>query len=301
MSGALPQRTRLDGILFPRMSPRIAIATCLRLPEPDPDQELLVEALAARGIQAELVPWDGPARDWAAFDLCLLRSTWNYPERPDDFRAWLATVEGATRVLNPAPRVRWNLHKGYLLELEAAGTPIVPTVLVGRAPAAELAPLLARTGWDAVVIKPAVSAASFRTRRFTGGERDAAARFLAESARARDTLVQPYLDAFAETGERALIWIDGEFTHAIEKRPRFAGEDERVSSALPLEPAEAEFAERLLAPLAQELLYARVDLVRGPSCELLLSELELVEPSLFLLQEPAALQRLVEGVVRRLR
>ncbi len=287
-------------MLARRMSPRIALATCLRLPEPDPDQELLLEALAARGVQPELVPWDGPARDWTAFDLCLLRSTWNYPQRPADFLAWLAAVEGATAILNPAPRVRWNLHKGYLLELEAAGAPIVPTVLVERAPAAELAPLLARTGWEAVVIKPAVSAASFRTRRFAAGEREAAARFLAESARERDTLVQPYLEAFAETGERALIWIDGEFTHAIEKRPRFAGEDERVSGALPLEPAEAEFGARLLAPLAQELLYARVDLVRGPDGELLLSELELVEPSLFLLQEPAALRRLVGGLLRAL-
>ena len=280
------------------MSPRIALATCLQLPEPDPDQELLVEALAAAGIRAELVPWDGPARDWTAFDLCLLRSTWNYPQQPDDFLAWLATVEAATRVLNPAPRVRWNLHKGYLLELEAAGAPIVPTVLVERAPAVELAPLLARTGWERVVIKPAVSAASFRTRRFAGPELDAAARFLAESARERDTLVQPYLDAFVETGERALVWIDGEFTHTIEKRPRFAGEEEHVSGALPLEPAERAFGERLLAPLAKELLYARVDLVRDAHGELLLSELELVEPSLFLLQEPAALRRLVSGVRR---
>lgn len=283
------------------MTPRVALATCAVLPEPDPDQELLVEALTAAGVRAELVPWDGAAREWAAFDLCLLRSTWNYPQHPAAFLTWLASVERATRVLNGAQRVRWNLHKGYLLELEAAGTPIVPTVLVRRTHAAELEPLLARTGWDGIVIKPAVSAGSFRTRRFGPRERDGAAQFLAESARERDTLVQPYLASFAETGERALVWIDGEFTHAIEKRPRFAGEDEHVSEALEPEQAELDFARRLIAPLAEGLLYARVDLVRGPAGELLLSELELIEPSLFLLQAPAALRRLVEGLGRRLR
>lgn len=279
---------------------RIAIATCLRLPEPDPDQELLVAALARAGIRAELVPWDGVAPNWENFELCLLRSTWNYPARAADFLAWLDSLEGRTRVVNPLARVRWNLHKRYLLELEQAGLPVVPTEWVRRGPSSLLEPILARRGWDDVVIKPAVSAASFRTRRFRPGERRAAAEFLLALASERDALVQPYLPAFEQHGERALVWIDGEFTHAVHKRPRFDGQEETVSGAQPLSDVERAFGTKLLEPFAHELGYARVDLVPGPDGGPLLSELELVEPSLFLMQEPAALARLVSYLARQL-
>lgn len=276
----------------------IALATCARLPEPDPDQDLLLRALGAAGVEARLVPWDGPPVDWREHRLCLLRSTWNYYLRPAAFLDWLAGAERSTRVLNPPPLVRWNLHKGYLLELEAAGLPVVPTALLPRGSAVELETLCAERGWSEVVIKPAVSAASWRTRHFRRDDRVAARRFLAQTVAELDVLVQPFEPAFAREGERALVWIDGEFTHAVTKRPRYAGEDEAVSSASPLSPLELEFGRRVLAPYASELAYARVDVILGADGRLLLSELELVEPSLFLAQEPAALARLVARVGR---
>lgn len=283
------------------MSPRrIAVATCRVLPEPDPDQDLLLEGLRAAGLEPELHAWDGADAGLAGFDACLLRSTWNYPEHPADFEAWLEGAGRSTRVFNPVELVRWNLHKRYLLELGSCGVPVVPTALVSRGSRRGLASLLEARGWDDVVIKPAVSAGSMRTRRFRPHQREEGEAFLAELSADADTLVQRYESSVEEGGERALVWIDGEFTHAVAKAPRFDTDDESVSEALPLEGPDRALAERLIAPLAGRLLYARVDVMDDERGLPRLSELELIEPSLFLLQNPAALDRLVSGLRRRL-
>jgi hypothetical protein len=64
---------------------------------------------------------------------------------------------------------------------------------------------------------------------------------------------------------------------------------------------EREAAARVLAACPfRDLLYARVDLVRDGSGRPLLLELELVEPTLFVADSPAGLERLVEALRRRL-
>lgn len=159
--------------------------------------------------------------------------------------------------------------------------------------------LAGERGWERVVIKPAVGAGSFETHRTVAQDPAAAAicsRFFVE----RDVLVQPYLASVDGYGERALVWIDGEFTHAVRKSPRFAADAEQVSEALPITAAERAVGTAALAPVHDRLLYARVDVAPGPTGEPVVMELEVVEPSLFLLQSPHALERLVAGIRRRL-
>lgn len=277
---------------------RLALATCLRLPEPDPDAAPLLSALRGRGVDAELLAWDDADSDPACFDACVLRSTWNYIHRLGDFLDWAARAGAATRLANPLPVVRWNADKGYLRDLAARGLPVVPTEFVPRGSSRALSAIRAERGWEEAVIKPQVGAASFATRRFAAAESADGERFLRESAAARDTLVQPYLRSVESYGERALVWIAGELTHSVRKSPRLAGGHEGVSAALAPASDERAFAERALAPFARELLYARVDIARGEGGELLLMELELIEPSLFLIQHPPALARLAEACAR---
>ena len=104
---------------------RVALATCMSLPEPDPDQRPLLESLRGRGLGAEMLAWDDPASEPDGFDLCVIRSTWNYPHRPDDFAAWLDMTAARTRLLNPLPVLRWNLHKWYLSLLSARAVPVI--------------------------------------------------------------------------------------------------------------------------------------------------------------------------------
>lgn len=152
-----------------------------------------------------------------------------------------------------------------------------------------------------MVIKPAISAGSFRTRRFRHGQAAEGQAFLDALAAEGDVMVQPYMPAIEHGGERALVWIDGEFTHAVGKSPRFSDGEERVSQATPVSDFERRFGEFVLSrvPDADGLLYARVDLIPDDDDAPRLSELELIEPSLFLLQHPPALARFTKAIRRR--
>jgi hypothetical protein len=285
----------------------IALVSCVQLPEPDADMAPLEAAVRAAGLSCEVVGWDDPSVDWSRFRLALLRATWNYPQALPAFLDWLARVDPVTRLWNPQALVRWNAHKGYLLELAARGIPVVPTELVRAGSVVTLAEIVDRRGWDEVVVKPAVSAGSFRTIRVGraghAGDAgraglDAGEAHLRSLAAERDVLVQQYLPAVEGYGERALIWVDGALTHAVRKSPRFEGDREQVSEAMAIAPAEAALAERVLASIDMPKLYGRVDVAPGPDGQPLVMELELVEPSLFFRQSPEALARLVRALGR---
>jgi hypothetical protein len=207
----------------------VALASCRELPEPDPDAAPLARALDAAGVAAEVLAWDDPAAEWSRARLTVLRSTWNYPSRHEAFLAWAARVATVSDLWNPLPVVRWNTHKSYLLELERRGVPIVPTVLLDRGSQRTLRAIRDECGWTDLVVKPAVSAASVETYRFGPGQWARGEEHLRRLTGERDVLVQRYLPSVEVHGERALVWIDGELTHAVRKAPRFAGQAEAVS------------------------------------------------------------------------
>jgi hypothetical protein len=278
----------------------VALASCVQLPEADPDEAPLLAALRARGLDAATLAWDDGASGFSRARLTLLRATWNYPQQPARFASWIDAVSAQTSLWNPAPVVRWNVHKRYLLDLAARGIPIVPSELVPLHASDSLGAICERRGFAEVVIKPAISAGSAGTRRFTPQERAHGEAHLRALCARGDALVQPYLPAVEARGERSLIWIDGEITHAVRKAPRFAGESESITAADDLSSAERELALRAVAAAPAPIFYARADLVGGPDGQPRLMELELIEPSLFFAQSVRALQRFVDGVLARL-
>ncbi|MBP9206943.1 MAG: hypothetical protein KBG28_23440 [Kofleriaceae bacterium] len=281
---------------------RLHLATCATLPEPDPDAAPLTAALAAAGIEASWVDWRAgvPASDAPT----LLRSTWDYSEHLPAFLRWCDAVDAAGGLLNPVAVVRGNVHKAYLLELARRGVPAVPTALVAPGTSAAEAIALAGTrGWGRVVIKPEVGAGSRGAGRFDLTHADgqaAAAAHLAHWCRSEAMLIQPYLAAVEGVGERSLVWIAGAFTHAVRKSPRFAGDAEAITGPFPIDDDERAVASAALAPLADQLLYARVDLVRDDGGQPCVMELELIEPSLFFARHPPSLERLVAALAARL-
>lgn len=279
---------------------RVALATCLEPPEPDVDEQLLVDALRGAGADAHVLAWDDPSAPFADYDVVIVRSTWNYFEQLDGFLAWSDRVGRATRLRNDPATVRWNAVKTYLRDLEARGIPIVPTAFVARGQRPDLATLMRERGWEQVVVKPLVSAGSFRTERFASADTARGQAFLDDLARDRDVMIQEWMPAVDTYGERSLVWIDGEVTHAIRKSPRFAGGVEEVSGEVPIADDERAFAHRVLDPIARErgLLYARVDTIRDGDV-LRIMELELVEPSLFFKQCPRALDRFVRAAIEQ--
>jgi glutathione synthase/RimK-type ligase-like ATP-grasp enzyme len=278
--------------------PRVAVATCAQARGLDEDEPLLLDALRRHGLAGEPVDWDDEGADWSSFRLVVVRSTWDYHERPAEFVAWAEAVERVTRLVNPAPVLRWNTDKAYLRDLAAAGVPVVPTVFADPgdpAPAVE----------GPVVVKPAVSAGSRDTARHDDGGSAAAlehSRRLLDAG--RTVMVQPYLHAVDEAGETALVHIGGRPSHAMRKGPLLSdGAGDLVGGLFLQEemsvrdPAAEELAvgEAVLAALpfdAAALAYSRVDLLPGPDGAPLLLEVELTEPSLFLSYVPEAADRL---------
>jgi glutathione synthase/RimK-type ligase-like ATP-grasp enzyme len=274
----------------------LRVATCRELPEPDPDAEPLAAALADAGLAARLVAWDDPGADWDAPIPTIVRSTWNYPVDRGAFLRWAARAARAAPLLNPLEVLEANTHKRYLVELAARGVPVVPTVLIERGGARPVAGL----GWPRVVVKPAVGAASLDVRAFDA--RDPAADAHARGLAARgEVLIQPYLDSVHGHGERALVWIDGELSHAVRKAPRFAGAAEQVTGPFPILDDERAVARAALAPWADRILYGRVDVARAAGGAPVVMELELAEPSLFFDHAPGSAARYAAGLVRRLR
>jgi uncharacterized protein (DUF952 family) len=274
---------------------RLRVATCRPLPKDDPDAEPLAAGSAA-GVEARWVAWDDPGVDWDAPEPTILRSTWNYARDRDAFLAWAARASRASPLWNPLDVLRANTHKRYLLELAARGVPVVPTVLVERGEA----PRVRSRGWTRVVVKPAVGAGSLGARAFDGA--DPAAEAHAEGLAARgEVLIQPYLDSVHGYGERSLVWIDGELSHAVRKAPRFAGDGEQVTGPLPIADDERELALSALAGTTDRILYGRVDVARDAAGVARLMELELTEPSLYFAFGPGSAERYVRGLVERLR
>jgi glutathione synthase/RimK-type ligase-like ATP-grasp enzyme len=264
----------------------------MTLPEVDVDEAPLMGALAAAGIDAQLVAWDDPAADWDAPVPTIIRSTWNYVLQIDAFLAWVERAHRAAPLLNPPDVVRSNVRKRYLIELAARGVPVVPTQLVDRGQKTTLPA-------SRFVIKPEVGAGSLDTKVFDRPD-DTARAHLAHVTSRGTALVQPYMTSVEEYGERSVIWIDGELTHEIRKSPRFSGDAESVTGPYPISADERAVAEAALAPYVDRILYGRVDMARDDAGQPVVMELELVEPSLFFVKHPPALDRYIAGLKRRL-
>ncbi|MGE0550429.1 MAG: hypothetical protein AB7O24_11525 [Kofleriaceae bacterium] len=274
---------------------KLRVATCLALPEADVDEAPLARALAAAGFDAELIAWDDPNADWDAPIATILRSTWNYSTALPSFLRWIDRVGSTAPLWNPPAIVRGNVHKRYLVELAARGVAVVPTTLVEQGHQLALGSLDA----SRIVIKPEVGAGSLGARVFDRGDPEAAAH-LASLARRGAVLVQPYVASVDHYGERSLVWIDGELSHAIRKTPRFAGDVERIDGPFPIADDERALAEAALASVTDQILYGRVDVARSDAGQPMVMELELVEPSLFFERCPGSAERYVAGLKRRI-
>jgi glutathione synthase/RimK-type ligase-like ATP-grasp enzyme len=279
----------------------VAIATCAALPGLHHDDEPLLDALAERGVPTRILAWDDPSVDWSTAELVVIRSTWDYMERRDEFVAWAERVDRSTALFTPAEVVRWNTEKSYLRRWAESGIATVPTRWLDRGTAAVLADLLDEEGWDRAVVKPVVSAGALGTIRLGRTEAADAQAHLDALLATGDVMVQPYLQSIEVAGETSVLWIDGVLTHAVRKRPasgdfrvqeEFGGTDVLVD----VDEGSRRLVDAVLTRLDRRCRYARVDVVEGPEGERWLIEVELVEPQLFLRHSPEATARLADAI-----
>src|SRR5688500_165047 len=290
--------------------PSIALATYATLPELAPDERPLIDELASLGVRAVPAVWDDASVTWTEFDGVVIRSCWDYHLRIAEFFAWVDRVTASgVRIWNPPAMLRWNSRKTYLHDLAIGGVRTVPTLWLSgdgaRRPALSLETILADTGWDVAVVKPVVSASAHDTWKLSRNEARVNRaihdpRLQALVAR-HGAMVQPFIPEIASDGEWSLLFFGGEFSHVVQKRAakgefrvqrEFGGTFETMSRPTP---RVLDQAERALRSAPGQSVYARVDgVILGG--DLVVTELELLEPSLFLDGDPDAPARFASAI-----
>ena len=290
--------------------PTIALVTAAAARDVDEDLPPLESALRKAGADLTIAEWDRP-QDWSRFDIAQLRSTWDYPQRLAEFLDWAEAVSQQTKLLNPLPVVKWNSDKHYLRDLAEKGVPTVLTKFVEPDQHAErqITDLLSQPDVGEFVVKPAVGAGSRDAQRFGREEREDAVRHAQRMLNdKRSVLLQPYLSNVDRLGETALLYFEGEFSHAIRKGPLLRRKEgpttelfakETISARVP-DAAELRVGAQVLQSTPFETpLYARVDLIRDQQGDPVVLELELIEPSLFFPFAVGSADRFAAAAVRR--
>lgn len=248
------------------------------------------EAAESVGLAYEIVRWDDPRLLEGDWDGALIRSCWDYHERPDAFAAQLAAFEArGKRVFNPSAIVAWNARKTYLRGLELQGAPTIDTLWPDRVDAHIIARAFSDLDAAEIVVKPQIGAGSRRTIRL---KRNAWSEADLIEAPLGPAMIQPFLPSIVSEGEYSLFLFGAKPAHAIAKKPKPGGwyanvDDPQFGAADPT--AEMKLIAEQVAALAPPgMLYARIDLVRGLDGALKLIEMEAIEPYLFLRFAPWA-------------
>ena len=298
---------------------RVGLATCSVLPDLDADDRPIVPALAARGVTAEPVVWDDPDVDWSAYDLVVVRSTYDYSPRRDEFIAWARSVPN---LANSADVIAWNTDKTYLQAMDDAGVPVIPTIWLD--PERHLSKRAIHTRMPAFgdfVVKPVVSAGAQDTGRYQPVSSESRALAIQHAKELLDggraIMIQPYVTSVDTAGETCLIFVEGEVQHAVRKNALLTGPSrptqglyrKETMRAVEATDVQVDVARRALAVAHEQLgvtepfLYARVDLVGGTEDEApMVIELELTEPSLWLKHagDAGTAEKFADAIVARL-
>lgn len=264
--------------------------------------ECLTPAFAGRGMALAPIDWRAPFEAFEEFSAALIGTPWDYFDHADAFRARLDNLEAVgIPVLNSPEIVRWNIEKTYLRDLGERGAPTIPTLWMEDAGRADILAALHHFAADSVVVKRQVGGGALGQHRFTRDDLPPESWRMSHAA-----MIQPFLPAIVEEGEISLIFIDGEFSHALRKRAAngdyrsqslFGGREEDFEPS----PAELAQAEAVIAACPFPApTYARIDMVRLPSGELAVMEAEMIEPYLYPEQGPDLGERLASAVENKL-
>jgi glutathione synthase/RimK-type ligase-like ATP-grasp enzyme len=281
----------------------IAFVTCESLPAIQADDRLVVDALERHGFEVTAAVWNDAAVDWRQFACVVIRSAWDYHRDEVRYAAWLRRCEiDHVNLWNPAAAVLANMDKRYLAEFADSGIATVPIEYVNRGEKQSLRTLLERRNWTRAVVKPAVSASAYGTWRTALTIAPSDERRFDEEVTQRSVLVQPFVDEIVTSGEWSLVFFDGEYSHAVLKKPApgdFRVQEELGGRGEPANPSPGiiEQVRRVLSRVAGPLLYARVDgIVRDGA--FVLMELEINEPYLYIGSSNGAAERFADAIVR---
>jgi glutathione synthase/RimK-type ligase-like ATP-grasp enzyme len=280
---------------------KIALLTCVRLPELTPADQLLIPELAKHNIQAQAVIWDDSTIIWTDFDYLIFRNTWDYYEKESPFNLWLTTIQKlGIKTLNSLDIIEQNKHKFYLKALEKQGIPIIPTVFIEKTNFLNLAEIIP-SAWKKAVIKPAFSAGSYLTEVFELSDTDKINSQYQPIAVEKELLLQEFKPEIETHGETSFIFFNKKFSHAINKKPaagdfriqvQFGGKYTSITPNSDL----IQQAQTIVDTFPNNLLYARVDgIIINNKIQLM--EVECIEPDLYFNYSEGSLHRFVNAIL----
>ncbi len=291
----------------------VTILTCKPYHKPDvitpyiqnilDEYQFLKEALEAKGMTVERTYWDNPNYDWSQTKAVVFRTIWDYFERFDEFWPWLENIKEKTILINPFSLIKWNIDKHYLKDLEKKDIQIVPTHFVDTGKWQSLKDICELQNWKNVVIKPAISGAAFHTYKIFENEISENEGLFKKLVAERDMLVQEYQETITTLGEASLMVFNGKYTHAILKKAKpgdFRVQDDFGGTVHPYEASmeEITFAEKVFAACDPMPAYGRADIIWDSEGNIYLSELEIVEPELWVRNNPASAKDFAEGIIK---
>lgn len=268
------------------------------------EDRLLIEALARKGLKATRVSWQDSSFNWREIKLAVIRTTWNYTSYLPEFLQRLRDISEACQLINSCELAEWNIHKGYLHELEAGGVRVVPTHIIKKDCVELLSSLCSKFGWDDVVLKPAIGAGGKHTFRLYANETDAFEPAFRKLIAREDFMLQPFQQSVLEQGEWSFMVFGDTFSHAVIKHAKsgeFRVQDDfggRVQLHQATENA-IDFALKTKAACPGNPAYARIDVVTDNEGMPALSEVELIEPELWFRLQPNAAELFATAIKDR--
>lgn len=269
----------------------------------------LMRELTKQNLRCERVAWEDPSFDWTTTKIALLKTPWNYFIEINGFKTWMQKVSQQCMLINDCDMVLWNMDKHYLLDLQAEGIAIPETHGLDHINIFDPNAWNKRLGAKGMVVKPFISGGAKDTFLLKPPWDPNNVKAVSLAIQKQEMMVQPYIPSLVSKGELSLVFIDGKFTHAVIKRPK--ENDFRVQTYhggtfeihLP-EKLEIDFGLRVLAACAalqhNVPLYARIDICYGDHGELLLMELEAIEPELWWAWSKPAVNGLVNALKKLL-
>ncbi|MEP7145717.1 MAG: hypothetical protein ABI792_01775, partial [bacterium] len=180
------------------------------------DEIMLVNEFQSRGHHASQVIWSDPAIDWSYYDLALIRSTWDYIDRREEFLKVLTGIEASTcKLYNPLKAVQWNSDKLYLFDLQQWEVPIVPTYEAAGCDLKVLIDSFSKKNWLEAVLKPIVGGGGADVYRLNTNEIFSKYETLKKSQPHNKYLIQPLVDSVITEGEWSYVYINGDLCYTL--------------------------------------------------------------------------------------
>ncbi|OEJ99631.1 ATP-grasp domain-containing protein [Roseivirga misakiensis] len=262
---------------------------------------LVVKALEQQGHRVGRKSWSDSDFDWSTTKAVIFRTTWDYFDRFEEWKTWLARVSDLTEMVNPYSLITWNMDKHYLGDLKAKGVNIPETRYIEIGDSTSLFKLQQETGWDNLILKPCISGASRHTYKLNSSNLNAHESIFQSLIAVEAMMLQPFQNNVVDKGEISLMVMGGQFTHAVLKVAKpgdFRVQDDFGGTVHAYEPSREEmaFAEKAVAACSPQPKYARVDIIRDNNGELAVIELELIEPELWFRMNPNAAEVLAKAI-----